>query len=244
MLKYIREEAMSENNDVKEELKALLDNMKSYGYKRYSGNDSGMLWGISAFFAAALILPFTAVLLNGYSFSGKVFANIFICTGPILAASGGAVIYLLIRINVINKFYCFEFNGKSVLIKIGFFRRTYKIGNITYVIKKGQAQKISVKKSESAKTLFSILKSTDIEKKINGNKVVFSTKLLDSHDCWPFDSGLTRVPCKYGYIKFKGGDAVKGIINGSQRHCSTQFLFFKLDDAKKEKLIPECLILN
>ncbi|MDE6597010.1 MAG: hypothetical protein K2K60_00025 [Clostridia bacterium] len=233
---------MSENDDVKQELKDLLDNMNSYGYKRYSGNDLSMLLGISAFFAAALILPFVAVLLNGYSFTGKIFANIFMCVGPILAPSGGIVIYLLIRINIINKFYCFEFNGKSVLIKVGFFRRTYKIGNITYVLKKGQAQKITVKKSESAKTLFSILKSTDIEKKVKGDKVVYSTKLLDSYDDWLIDSGLSRVPSKYGYIKFKGGYAVKGIIDGSQRHCAMRFKFFKLSDEKIKKLIPECLL--
>lgn len=216
------------NCEKKEQVAYSFNNTK---FKVYSNYDISIL-------IAAIVIDIFIIIIT---FVGSLKVNLVEII--LMIVPWVVVLIQIIRINIVNVGVYFELgNGRELLIMKGFLCKKYIIDDKEYVLKKNQIKKINNCDENLFIKLITYFKDSEIFFTNEGNRTVYSTKLLDSKgNCLDW-LVKTALPEKYVKLVFQGDRLSKAILNGSQHRCATYFKFVNLkDDGDKLIKLPDAI---
>lgn len=220
-------------NEENAELRERIKSIKNIGYFVYTSFSSTTI--ICTAVTACVMMSAVAFLGEWYNEKWIGIAGFF----------GLAIIIISIiaLYNYCKKQYLMELpNGKSILIVGGFRRfRKYYVNNTCYAIKEGQAHKITAKKRETVKLLFSEIKKCDLVKKVVKNKEIYSIKRKTEED--PLTLALGGgLPAKYADMTFVDGKFKKGRYTSTiKMNYDLHFIVTKYD-INCNDIVPQCIL--
>lgn len=231
------------NNQNNIELNERIESIKNISYIAYSNSHIKIMIYTAIFALFIISAPYIVIATNGYGWQAAcypmsiTFLTVWV---PIILGIAVVIISAVLFSIYSNKQYIVECeNGKTILAKGSFRRfRKYYVGKFGYKVQNGMAWKISAKKGDTAKTLFSAMKKSPLKKKVSGKKEIFSIAYKDREGF--FASGTK--PSKYGTMKFINGKFKKGSYTSRTRHNALYIKVVK-NDVKFGDVIPS-VILN
>lgn len=224
------------------ELNERIESIKNISYIAYS--DSQMKIMICTAICALFIIsaPYLVIATSerGWQSTDSMSITFLTIWVPIILGIAVVIISAVLFSIYANKQYIVECENGKTILAIGSFRRfrKYYVGKFGYKVQNGMAWKISAKKGDTAKTLFTVMKKSALKKKTSGNKEVFSIAYKDHEDFF----SVGTMPSKYGTMKFINGKFKKGSYTSSTRHNALYIKVVK-NDVKFGDVIPS-VILN
>lgn len=221
------------NIEINNELKERIKSIKNIGYFIYTSFSS------TTIICTAIT---TIVMLFAIAFLGEWYNTKWIALGAFFGLAV-IIISVIVLYNYFKKQYLVELqNGKSILIVGGFRRfRRYYFNNGCYTIKKGQAHKITPKKRETVKLLFSEIRKCEIIKKAEKNKEIYSIKRKVKEDALSLALG-GGLPAKYAEMTFVDGKFKKGSYTSTIKMNYTLHFRVVKYDIKYNDIVPQSIL--
>lgn len=223
--------SIDNKNEENTELQERIKSIKNISYLIYT-------WHLTIIVCTVIV---ACVMMLATAFLGQWYNTKLIFIGSLIGLA--VIIISIVMLHMFSKmqFFIECENGKNILIVGGFRRfRKYYVNNSRYIIKKGQAYKITTKKIDSIKLLFSNMKRAVIVKTVSGNKEIFQIK--QKKEDW-LSIGLGGgLPAKYGTMTFTNGKFKKGhYTSTSNMSYSLHFKVIK-DDIKCNDIVPQSIL--
>ena len=228
------------DNQSNTEITERIESVKNISYIAYSGSQITTMVCAAVFAVFLISAPYIMIATSkrGWQSSDTMSTEYITVWAPIILAVAVAIIVSVLVYIFANKQYLVECENGETVLAIGSFRRfrKYYVGKFGYEVKNGAAYKISAKKGDTVKTLFSAIKKCKIQKTVSGNKEVFSIVRKN----YGFFTNRT-MPFKHGTIKFIDGKFKKGSYVSSSRRNALHIKVIK-NDVNATDVIPSVIL--